>query len=534
MEQISFSKLFETGNFSDFCLIINGEKKNLHRGILTERSLYFQEYFEKEPNSEYEIFNSSDLCFQHIDLLFKWLYGYINFHVSMDTFGYITQLALIFKVPTLINALLVWMNSNITGSNVMKFYFAVEKFSKELNPEFLEVIMNKIIKDFEVLEIKDIIELPFNSFYSIITNPSFISTSYRLSYSISTYLHKNSFINQEQQHKLIDLYLNTDWSPGLAQIFTKFDSTNFEKFLCYFAKHFRRFTNYELPLFTVDNLVRLLMRNDIIVYNEEYITLRIQEITNSISYKNKNDSRRLWQSLIRDGNQRIFLSPSPITSKNIRCLIIGSVYLDILLDIKKSLINYGFLSENIVCFNADISTPSIEFIYQFDSIFVFTHYQFQNSVILSDLLSLYIKNGGGLVYCYGFTRIDEWGCGEEGLIQKLPFSRASQVLSNPENDLKIIIKDHPIIKNINKINLGSFSPRSNIEIINDSNLIATYSDGIPLLAFKQNGDLPNRVVGINFYPVTSRIHRFGYDVNQTFHQIFPRSLLYSTGSENFE
>jgi len=531
MDSVSFSNLLTTGAFSDFTLSINGVRKRLHRAIMSERSKHFYDYFMKEPTSDYEAISINNINQDIFDTLLKWIYSSVDFQVTMDTFGPIARLAVSFQVPSLLNALLKWMNSNITGSNSMRFFFELNGIQNELKPEFMEVIINRIMRDFETLDVHDIAGLPFGCFYKVVTHPRFKSSSYKLSYSISTYLAKNRQMQVDERKLLIDLYFLTDWSSGFSQIIYCIDQSYREKVVEFISRHFRRFTVAEMSMFPQDIIIDVLMRNDIAVPNEDYVSRRIQDMTSSFTHSDKVKSRKLWQAFIFDGQPRTFQFPK-IDCSNIRCLLVGSVYLDILLDLKNTLIQHGFQPQNIVCFNADIASPPLELLFQFDSVFAFTHYQFQSPSRLSELLNVYINNGGGLVYCYGFTRIDEWGCGEGELMKYLPFTRAEQVIKSPDDQITVQDDQNPIITGINRLKTGTFAPRSNVLLTEGSCMVAEYSDGVPLVAYKQIEEQLSKVIGINFYPVSLRVHRFGYDPNQPFNSLFARSILSACGASD--
>ena len=527
---VCFSPLLKNGSFSDFSLHVNGKQIKLHRAIISERSLFFSDIFEKDPTARFCELSIPSGCFDVIDSVLNWIYSDPDFHVTKQTFGPIIKLSVILKIPTLLTALLQWMSSNITADNTMFFYFAICDIQDQLDPEFMRIIINRIVIHFELLDKKDVSSLPYSVFYRCITDPEFLSSSYRLSSSISNFLSTNKTITKEERSQLVNLYIKTDWPVDISEVIAAIGQNDSQILLEFVAKHFKRLNDTELAKIPNAFIAQLIARDDLNVQNADYVRERVQSLTSSMTRVNKQANLRLWQAFSRNGEKRTFHS-IPITISNLRVLILASVYLDVLLDIKNTLINGGILSQNIVVFDADVKKPKDSFLFQFDVIFTFTHYQFFDSESMSESLSDFVKNGGGLVTCYGFCRADEWGCGDDNLINFLPTARGPLV---PRiHDGKIIVNDEesPLIKGITEIKQGSFSPRSYVSLLEGAHLVASYADGVPLVAYKEIPDQTSRVVSINFYPITSRIHRLGYNPDQPWDKIFSRSVLYAAGLE---
>ena len=527
---VCFSSLLKSGSFSDFSLHVNGKQIKLHRAIIAERSQYFAKIFEKDPTARFCELTIPDNCFEIIDSVFNWLYSDPNFHVTKQTFGPIIRLAVTLQIPTLLTALLQWMSSNITADNTMFFYFTICDIQDKLDPEFMKIIINRIVIHFELLDKKDVSSLPYSIFYQCITDPEFLSSSYRLSSSISNFLSTNKKITKEERNQLINLYIKTDWPVDISEIISAIGQNESQILLELVAKHFKRLNDTELAKIPNAFLSQLIARDDLNVPNADYVRERVQSLTSSMTRVNKQANLRLWQAFTRNGEKRTFHS-IPITISNLRVLILASVYLDVLLDIKTTLIKGGILPQNIVVFDADVKKPKDSFLFQFDVIFTFTHYQFYDSESMSESLVDFVKNGGGLVTCYGFCRGDEWGCGDENLMQYLPIARGPIIPHIHEGKLIIHDNSSPLIQGITEIKQGGFSPRSSVSLLEGAHLIASYADEIPLVAYKNIDGQSSRVVSINFYPITSRIHRLGYNPEQPWDKIFSRSVLYAAGLE---
>ena len=525
---VCFSSLLQSGAFSDFCLHVKDKQIMLHRAIIAERSRYFSRLFEKDPTAKFDEISVPDNCIDLIEYVFNWIYSDPSFHVTKQTFGPIIRIAVILEIPSLISALLQWMSSNITADNTMFFYFATVDIADKLDPEFRKVIIKHIVLNFELLDKNDVCSLPFPVFYQCITDPEFLSSSYRLASSISNLLSTNKTLTTKERNQLVDLYIKKDWPAGVAEVIASLSPDEQPILLEFIAKHFRRLNVGELSKIPNSFLAQLIARDDLNAQSVDFVREKVQALTSSMTKVNKQANLRLWQAFTKNGATREFHS-RPVSIGELRVLVLASVYLDVLLDIKNTLIKGGILSQNIVVFDADVQKPTDSFIFQFDVVFAFTHYQFLDSDSVSNSIREFLQNGGGLVTCYGFCRDDDWGCGNQELMRFMPFARGP-LLKQAVSD-ELIVTDHPLIKGITEVKAGGFSPRSNVTLLDGATLVASYSDGVPLVATKNVEGHSSKVVSINFYPVTSRVHRLGYNPEQPWDKIFSRSVFFACGMD---
>ena len=80
---------------------------------------------------------------------------------------------------------------------------------------------------------------------------------------------------------------------------------------------------------------------------------------------------------------------------------------------------------------------------------------------------------------------------------------------------------------------GKFSPRAKVNLSKDAHLVATYSDGIPFLGYKEIKDTPFRTVAINMYPITTRARKSGYPIHQSLNELLGRATKFAACIDNF-
>ncbi len=139
---------------------------------------------------------------------------------------------------------------------------------------------------------------------------------------------------------------------------------------------------------------------------------------------------------------------------------------------------------------------------EYRSVLVFSDDYFYDSVALGDLLADYVDEGGGVVLStFAFNPSDELGIGGRILTEDyLPFTQADQVDDYPLY-MEMDLPSHPILDGVSYFYGGSSSYHEYLDIDNDATLVASWDDGTPLIAIKEFDY--GRVVGLNFYPVSS-------------------------------
>ncbi|KAJ3430963.1 btb (poz) domain-containing 2a-related [Anaeramoeba flamelloides] len=89
-------------------------------------------------------------------------------------------------------------------------------------------------------------------------------------------------------------------------------------------------------------------------------------------------------------------------------------------------------------------------------------------------------------------------------------------------------RKHPIMNGVSKLSGGRSSYRSNVKLNKCVNLIASWNDGIPLVAEKQINSKYGRVVELNFFPVSSRCRFDFWDVNTDGQTLICNALEYTS------
>ena len=142
-------------------------------------------------------------------------------------------------------------------------------------------------------------------------------------------------------------------------------------------------------------------------------------------------------------------------------------------------------------------TPTLATLQQYSAVLVYSNCAFNNSAALGDVLADYV-DGGGHVVVATFSFWQEWGeIGLYGRLQSggyLPFTLGTQKeWGNPS--LVADLPDDPLLEGVTTFNGGEIAYRNaGISLTPGSTLVAHWSDGLPLVAYKGN------VVALNFFP----------------------------------
>lgn len=163
----------------------------------------------------------------------------------------------------------------------------------------------------------------------------------------------------------------------------------------------------------------------------------------------------------------------------------------------------------VTIINVMAITPSTKELEAFDSVIIYSNHKYANVKSLGDNLAEYADRGHGVVTMVfetdQFSSLEgRWKSGNYGV-----FSKTSKDSRNWSGLGEITTPNHPLMKEI-KTFQGSYRLNKN-GVAAGANLVAEWKDGLPLVAYRQ--DIAN-VVGLNFYPVSSRIplQSKGWDV----------------------
>jgi Bacterial Ig domain/Immunoglobulin I-set domain/Immunoglobulin domain len=169
--------------------------------------------------------------------------------------------------------------------------------------------------------------------------------------------------------------------------------------------------------------------------------------------------------------------------------------------------------------------PPLSQLMEYDAVLLFSDYSFSDPVSLGNVLADYIDSGHGVVInTFAFSvplqgRIVSGGY--------LPFSIGGYTTGFR---LSLVADDatHPILDSVGSFNGGGSSyHNSGIVPTSGSQLIAHWSDGLPLVAVKQVN--ANAVVGLNFYPPSSAIQSGFWDISTDGELLMANALQYAAG-----
>lgn len=527
MNGLSFEHLLDNGSFSDIKLTVNGSQFLLHRGILEQRSNYFKSLFEKNPSLTNHELNFDGDCAGSFNLVLLWLYSSRKFSLTQKTFLSVLKIAVHLRIERLIDALVLWTKSNLDIENVIRVYQSIDKIPSGLPEEFFNALYDRILFCFDSIDPGRLAPIPFDVFLKVISDKSLEASKYRRSLAIVKYIDGNKSLHSEERASLVRLYVEFDWPAHVSLLFGIIEPSQRPPIIQLTAKHFSRLTVDELQRIPFQCMIEILSCEFLDAYDNNFLISRVQTLTQNRAFSNKQNNRQLWKCVSDLGTKE--LHRRAITIKDLRCLILASVYSDVLYDIKEMILRVGLDPDNVAIFDADTDNPSAEMVFQYDVIFTFTHYQMQNPSNISNVLKRFVSAGGGLVYCYGFCRSDDWGCGEDTLMDLLPFSRGPQI--NESNCPDIVINDaeHFLTQGLSYFKPGTFAPRSNVALRKGCHLIASYADGVPLIAESLYEAVPTKVVGINLYPVSKGVHRYGFELDQPIVDLFGKAVIYTKG-----
>jgi hypothetical protein len=124
---------------------------------------------------------------------------------------------------------------------------------------------------------------------------------------------------------------------------------------------------------------------------------------------------------------------------------------------------------------------------------------------------------------YGFMRNDEWGCDLE-VDDCLPCT-----MGNRCNDAPGEISVSSLTNEVYQIPIGGVFPRANIAMTIDGHLVASYADGIPLLAYGQLRGWTSKVVVLNYYPAAPQGPNVGIGVRHAIDELTARAVKLAAG-----
>lgn len=165
-------------------------------------------------------------------------------------------------------------------------------------------------------------------------------------------------------------------------------------------------------------------------------------------------------------------------------------------------------------FAGQSGTPTLSYLQQHQSVLVFTDDGLQDRVTTGNRLADYVDGGGGLIlatFCFEISNF--WGMGGRIVTDDyLPISIGPQ--TGGEN-LTLVpnIPNHPILNGVNSFNGGEASYHNVCTVKPGATLVASWSDGEPLVAYKPVNGGSKSVMALNFYPPSSDIREDFWDAS---------------------
>jgi hypothetical protein len=197
-------------------------------------------------------------------------------------------------------------------------------------------------------------------------------------------------------------------------------------------------------------------------------------------------------------------------------------------DVRNKILGAGeILQVDVVPLNVGNPVPLLNQLSQYRAVLVFSDSSFNDNVALGNVLADYVDQGGGVVLAtFGFH--DVGGLAIQGRLKTgnyLPFSTASQSTASGLT-LVEVLSEHPLLYEVNSFNGGNASyHNSAITIANGATLVASWSNGQPLVGAKQSG--VGRVVGLNFYPPSSDALVSGWTASTDGGRLMANALLWT-------
>ena len=183
-------------------------------------------------------------------------------------------------------------------------------------------------------------------------------------------------------------------------------------------------------------------------------------------------------------------------------------------DVQAKLLSTGFFSQVDLVSLWD-ETPSLVMLKQYNAVLIYSNAStYNNPAEWGDVLADYADYGGGVVLA-AFTFAAQGGTlGIDGRISTEGYLPFTQISASSGYNLTLVADDtsDPILNGVNYFHGGESSYLCNVGLASGANLIAHWSNEIPLVATKQIS--AGRVVGLNFFPPSSDV-RYDFWVSST-------------------
>ncbi|MBS7633520.1 collagen-like protein [Candidatus Bathyarchaeota archaeon] len=178
---------------------------------------------------------------------------------------------------------------------------------------------------------------------------------------------------------------------------------------------------------------------------------------------------------------------------SVKVALLGSDYASYINDVQAYLLPFSDLAV-IDIVEVQSSTPSLATLLNYDSVLVWSNFNFFDSVALGDVLADYVDFGGGVVLATFSWYEPDYGLEGRIMGNYTPFEQVGGNLYTTAN-LSWYNSSHPIMDGVSTI---SEQFRDNVTLTAGAELVAEWSDGTPFVATKGS------VVGITLFPPPSQ------------------------------
>jgi hypothetical protein len=149
--------------------------------------------------------------------------------------------------------------------------------------------------------------------------------------------------------------------------------------------------------------------------------------------------------------------------------------------------------------NAQSTTPTLNDLRKYSAVMVWSNYQLADSNTLGNNLADYVDEGGGVilaVFAFGGGGMAPQGRFASGGYLVMPYNGYQYNAGS----LGTYIDGHPLMMNVKSFSTSNYRPTSN-QVVAGATVVASYSDGIPLIATKNVGGVDR--VDLGFFPPSS-------------------------------
>lgn len=198
-------------------------------------------------------------------------------------------------------------------------------------------------------------------------------------------------------------------------------------------------------------------------------------------------------------------------------------------DVRNKVLASGLFSQ-VDVFRVDTATPTLAELQQYAAVLVYSDASFANAQNLGNVLADYVDAGGGVVIGT-FAHSTTFGfAGRLATGGYLPFTLSGG--SSAPGGLTLVINQsgHPILAGVSSFNGGSSSYHNDISATAGTTLVASWSNGRPLVGARQVG--LSRLVGLNFYPPSSAARSDFWSAGTDGGRIMANSLLWAASQSS--